>query len=59
MEIKTLDEFRKDHLLAVLEKTSWDLGKAAHLLKISRQRLESAIRNYGLKPVEPDWPGDR
>lgn len=59
MEIKTLDEFRRDHLLAVLEKTSWDLGKTAHLLKISRQRLETAIRAYGLKPPEQHWSEDR
>ena len=59
MKIKTLDEFRKDHLLAVLEKTSWDLGKTANLLKISRQRLETAIRDYDLGPVERDWTNDR
>jgi transcriptional regulator with PAS, ATPase and Fis domain len=43
MEIKTLKEHEKEHLLTILRLTSWDIGKAAHLLKISIPKLKRKI----------------
>ncbi|HOP46694.1 MAG TPA: helix-turn-helix domain-containing protein [Desulfobacteraceae bacterium] len=52
MEIKTLKEREKEHLKEVLEKSNWDLEKAARLLKIPLSRVKRKISEHGLK--EPD-----
>jgi len=52
MEIKTLKEREKEHLLKVLQLTSWDLEKAARLLKISISKLKRKIWEHGLTKEE-------
>jgi DNA-binding NtrC family response regulator len=52
MEIKTLKEHEKEHLLTILRLTSWDIGKAAHLLKISIPKLKRKIWEHGLTKEE-------
>ncbi len=48
MDIKSLKESEKEHLLTVLAQTHWNLEKTARLLKISLNRLKSKIRTYGI-----------
>ncbi len=48
MKIKSLQESEKDHLLAVLTQTHWDLEKTSRLLKISLESLKAKITAYGL-----------
>lgn len=48
MEIKSLEENEKDHLLTVLDKTHWDLSKTARLLQIPLADLKSRIKSFGL-----------
>lgn len=50
MERKTLKEREKDHLLQVLKQTSWDVEKAARLLKIPLSQVRRKITEHGLKP---------
>ncbi len=52
MNLKTLREIEKEHLLTVLEKTNWDIDKASRLLKISVSRVKRKIRKHGLIPPE-------
>lgn len=52
MKIKTLKEREKEHLEDVLDKTSWDLGKAARLLQIPLSQVRRKISEHGLK--KPD-----
>ncbi|MBW1720913.1 MAG: hypothetical protein JRH13_01925 [Deltaproteobacteria bacterium] len=49
MEIKTLREREKEHLLEVLDKTSWNLEMAARLLQIPLPQVKRKIRQYGLE----------
>ena len=49
MKIKTLKEREKEHLKNVLEKTRWDLEKAARLLQIPLSQVKRKIREHGLK----------
>lgn len=53
MKIKSLKESEKKHLLDVLEKTHWDLGKTSRLLKISLQRLKSKMKEYEISRPDP------
>ncbi len=55
MEIKSLKESEKEHLLNVLIKTHWDLEKTSRLLKISLHRLKSKIKEYEI--CRPDLKG--
>lgn len=48
MKIESLKESEKKHLLAVLEKTHWDLEKTSRLLKISLNSVKSKIKEYGI-----------
>lgn len=52
MEIKTLKEHEKEHLLKILQLTSWDLEKAARLLKIDISQLRRKIREHGITKEE-------
>lgn len=52
MKIKTLKEREKEHLKEVLEKTNWDVEKAARLLQIPLSRIRRKISEHGLK--KPD-----
>ena len=52
MNLKTLREIEKEHLLTVLEKTNWDIEKASRLLKISVSWVKRKIRKHGLIPPE-------
>ena len=55
MEIESLKESEKKHLLIVLEKTHWDLEKTSRLLKISLQSVKSKIKEYRIsKPDSKD-----
>lgn len=49
MEIKTLKEREKDHLLQVLEKTHWNIQKTASLLQISTSEVGRKIKEHGLR----------
>jgi DNA-binding NtrC family response regulator len=53
MEIKSLKESEKEHLLNVLMKTHWDLEKTSRLLKISLNRLKSKIKEYDIRRPDP------
>ena len=55
MEIKSLKESEKEHLLNVLIETHWDLEKTSRLLKISLHRLKSKIKEYDIR--RPDLKG--
>ncbi|MEW6665891.1 MAG: helix-turn-helix domain-containing protein [Thermodesulfobacteriota bacterium] len=48
MEIKTLKEREKDHLLQVLDKTHWNIQKTASLLQIAASEVRRKIREHGL-----------
>ncbi len=52
MKIKSLKESEKDHLLAVLNQTHWDLVKTSRLLKISLDLLKAKIKAFGLDQQE-------
>ena len=55
MKILTLKEREKEHIRGVLVQTSWDLGKAAALLRIPLSRLKRKIVEYQLEPGDsPD-----
>jgi DNA-binding NtrC family response regulator len=49
MEIKTLKEREKDHLLQVLEKTHWNIRKTAGLLQIPSSEVRRKIKEHGLR----------
>jgi DNA-binding NtrC family response regulator len=52
MKIKTLREQEKEYILEILRWASWDLEKAARLLKISISRLKRKISKHGLAKEE-------
>ena len=45
----SLKELEKKHILNVLEKTSWNLGKASEILGIHRNTLRLKMREYGIE----------
>jgi DNA-binding NtrC family response regulator len=49
MNLKTLKQRENEHLQTILEKTSWDLKKAAYLLQIPVTNVKSKIMEHGLK----------
>ncbi len=49
MEIKTLKEREKDHLLHVLKKTHWNIQKTASLLQIPSSEVRRKIKEHGLR----------
>lgn len=56
MKIKSLEENEKDHLLAVLDKTHWDMSKTARLLQIPLDVLKSKIKSFGLVRQDTGGP---
>jgi len=56
MKIKTLKELEKDHLLHVLEKTTWDIRKTAGLLQIPSSEVRRKIKAHGLRRPCGDNP---
>lgn len=44
-----LDDVEREHIAAVLRRTSWHQGKAAEILRISPKTLYRKIRDYGLQ----------
>ncbi|MCF8128783.1 MAG: helix-turn-helix domain-containing protein [Deltaproteobacteria bacterium] len=52
MDLKTLKEIEREHLLTVLEKTGWNIEKASRLLKISVSQVKRKIQTHGLMPPE-------
>jgi transcriptional regulator with GAF, ATPase, and Fis domain len=49
MKIKTLREKEREHLQEVLNRTGWDLEKAARLLQISLPQVKRKIREHGIR----------
>ena len=49
MQIKTLKEREKDHLLQVLVKTHWNLQKTALLLQIPLAEVRRKIKEHRLE----------
>jgi two-component system, NtrC family, response regulator AtoC len=45
----SLKELEKNHILKVLEKTNWNLGKASEILGIHRNTLRLKMREYGIE----------
>ena len=45
----SLKELEKNHILKVLEKTNWNLGKAAEILGIHRNTLRLKIKEYDIE----------
>jgi DNA-binding NtrC family response regulator len=48
MQVKTLKQLEKDHLLQVLAKTRWDIGKTALLLQIPAPEVRRKIKEHRL-----------
>jgi two-component system response regulator AtoC len=42
----SLEEFEREYILGVLERTQWHLGKACELLGISRPTLRERLKSY-------------
>lgn len=53
MQIKTLKEHEKDHLLQVLVKTHWNIQKTALLLQIPSAEVKRKIKEHRLKKSRP------
>jgi transcriptional regulator of acetoin/glycerol metabolism len=49
MQIKTLKQREKDHLLQVLVKTRWDIQKTALLLQIPAPEVRRKIREHRIE----------
>ena len=46
----SLEEAMRDHLLAALEQTRWNISRTAALLDISRNTVRARIERFGLRP---------
>jgi transcriptional regulator of acetoin/glycerol metabolism len=53
MQLKTLKEREKDHLLQVLVKTHWNIQKTALLLQIPFAEVRRKIKEHGLRKPRP------
>ncbi len=47
-QVKSLREFRKEHILKVLRSTGGDIARASRILGISQTTLRRSIKHYGL-----------
>ena len=56
MNAQTLREREREHVQEVLNHTSWDLAKAAALLKISLPLLKRKIKEHKLEPGDSSKP---
>ncbi len=48
-EAESLAEMERRHVAAVLEKTDWNITRAAELLRVDRVTVYNKIKKYGLK----------
>ncbi len=46
----SLDDIEKEHILKMLQQTSWNISKSAAILGIDRSTLYNKIKRYDLKP---------
>jgi DNA-binding NtrC family response regulator len=53
----SLADVEKRHVAAVLERTGWNITKAAEVLGIDRVTVYNKIRKYGLQRDGPAAPG--
>lgn len=49
MEIKTLEEVKRDHIIDTLTKLEWKIIRTARLLNIDRKTLYRYMQMYGIK----------
>ena len=52
----SLDEAMREHLLAALTQTGWNISRTAALLGISRNTLRARIEKFGLRGSVPGTP---
>ena len=52
----SLDDVMRQHLLAALTQTAWNISRTAALLGISRNTLRARIEKYGLRTYHPSAP---
>ncbi len=55
----SLDEAMREHLLAALTQTGWNISRTAALLGISRNTLRARIEKFGLRGSVPGTPPAR
>ncbi|MBE7558103.1 sigma 54-interacting transcriptional regulator [bacterium] len=53
LELLTLDEVEKRHILRILEFTGWNKSQAANILQTTRPTLDRKIERYNLKRRTP------
>ena len=58
MKIETLRAREREHLLKVLNKTSWNVEKSAQLLQIPPSLLRRKIKEHGIQEPQAS-PGER
>ena len=51
LEIMSLEEMEKRHILRILESTGWNKSQSSQILKISRPTLDRKIDRYGLEAM--------
>jgi len=49
----TLEALEQQHILAVLERTSWNKSQAAHILGIERSTLDRKLKRYQVSRPGP------
>ncbi len=54
LELLTLDEVEKRHILRILEFTGWNKSQAANILQTTRPTLDRKIERYNLKRRTPN-----
>ena len=45
--------WRRRHIAAVLERTGWNITRAAEVLQVDRVTVYNKIKKYGLRKPEP------
>jgi len=48
-EADSLAEVEREHIINILDRTGWNITRAAEILKIDRVTLYHKIEKYGLK----------
>ncbi len=48
MDLRSLSELERDHIMRILRHTGWNYGKACAILGISRPTLRKKVSEYGL-----------
>lgn len=49
--VESLNENEKRHIQTILDKYSWNISRAAKVLKVDRATLYNKIKKYDLKPA--------